>query len=158
MRPADAHKYQAQLEADIEAYRKELEGKGHAAWIRAEGEAEAGAIRARGEAEAEAMARRADSYRRYNQAALAEMFVKVLPELARAVSEPLSKVEKIIMVGDGADNGDSKLTGQVASAVAQLPSVIEAITGMKIGRLVDSFVEQRTGKQLGEPEGESETE
>jgi len=155
MRPADAHKYQARLEAEVEAYRKELEGKGQAAWIRAEGEAEADSIRARGEAEADAMARRADSYRRYNQAALAEMFVKVLPELARAVSEPLSKVEKIIMVGDGADNGVSKLTGQVASAVAQLPSVIEAITGMKIGRLVDSFVEQRIGKQLpgeGEPE------
>ena len=152
MRPADAHKYQAQLEAEAEAYRKELEGKGNAAWIRAQGEAEAESVRARGAAEADAMARRADSYSRYNQAAMAEMFVKVLPELARAVSEPLSRVDKIVMVGDGASNGITNLTGQVASAVAQLPTVVESLTGIKLSRLVESFVEDREGKQL--PSGE----
>ncbi|MBW2459681.1 MAG: flotillin, partial [Deltaproteobacteria bacterium] len=109
-RPAEAHAYQARLEAELEAYRKELEGKGQAAWIKAKGQAEAETIRACGQAEAEAMASRADSYQRYNQAALAEMFVKVLPELARAVSEPLSKVEKIVMIGDGDSNNISKLT------------------------------------------------
>jgi len=147
MRPAEAHNYQARLEAELSAYRKELEGKGQAAWIRVEGEAEADTIRARGEAEAEAMALRAESYQRYNQAAMAEMFVKVLPELARAVSEPLSKVDKIVIVGGDGD-GISRITGQVASAVAQIPTMLEALTGMKLGRLVDSFVESRESKQL----------
>jgi len=157
MRPAEAHNYQGRLDAELVAYRKELEGRGRAAWIRVEGEAEAESIRARGEAEADAMARRAESYGRYNQAALAEMFVKVLPELARAVSEPLSRVEKIVMVGDGG-SGISQLTGQVASAVAQIPTMLEALTGMKLGRLVDSFVEGREKKQLADavepPQGE----
>jgi flotillin len=155
-RPADAHTYQARLEAELDAYRKELEGKGQAAWIKIKGEAEADTIRACGEAEADAMARKADSYRRYNQAALAEMFVKVLPDLARAVSEPLSKVEKIIMVGDGESNGISKLTGQVASAVAQLPSVVEAITGVQLGRLVDGYVDKH--RQLPGAEAEAGAE
>lgn len=149
-RPAEAHSYQARIEAELEAYRKELEGKGRAAWIRVEGEAQADAIRARGEAEANAMAARADSYGRYNQAALVEMFVKVLPEVARAVSEPLSKVEKIIMVsgGDGDGGGVSKFTGQIASAVAQVPAVVESLTGINLNRLLDSFVERGATKMI----------
>jgi flotillin len=144
-RPAEAHSYQARLEAEIEAYRKELEGKGRAAWIRVEGEAEAQSIRARGEAEASAMAARAESYRRYNQAAMVEMFVKVLPELARAVSEPLSKVEKIVMVGGNGESGVSKLTSQIAQAVAQVPVVVETITGVNLNRLLEGFVERGAG-------------
>jgi flotillin len=104
-RPADAHSYQAKVEAELEAYRKELEGKGKAAWIRVQGEAEAEAIRAKGTAEAQAMSAKAESYRRYNQAALAEMFFKVMPEMARAIGEPLSKVEKIVMVGGDGELG-----------------------------------------------------
>ncbi len=142
-RPADAHSYQARLEAEIDAYRKELEGKGRAAWIRVEGEAQAGAIRAKGEAEASAMAARADSYGRYNQAAMIEMFVKVLPEMARAVSEPLSQVEKIVMVGGGnGDGGVAKLTSQIAQAVAQVPAVVESLTGVNLNRLLEGFVEK----------------
>lgn len=141
-RPAEAHNYQARIEAELEAYRKELDGKGRAAFIRVEGEAEADAIKARGEAEADAMAARADSYRHFNQAALAEMFVKVLPEIAKSISEPLSRVDKIVMVGDGDSNHISNLTGQVASVVAQLPSVVEALTGVNIGRMVEGIAER----------------
>jgi flotillin len=145
-RPAEAHSFQARIEAEIEAYRKELEGKGRAAWIRVEGQAQADTIRAKGEAEAVAMTARAESYRRYNQAALVEMFVKVLPEMARAIAEPLSKVEKIIMVGNGAD-GISKLTGQVAATVAQMPAVVESLTGVNLTRLLESFAD-RWSKQI----------
>jgi flotillin len=146
-RPAEAHNYQARLEAELEAYRKELDGKGQAALIRVKGIAEAEAIKARGDAEAQAMAARADSYKRYNQAALVEMFVKVLPEVARAVSEPLSKVEKIVMVG-GSDGGVSKLTGQIAAAVSQVPTVVESLTGINLNRLIENFVDRRSNKPI----------
>jgi flotillin len=102
------------------------------------------------------MSARADSYRRYSQAALVEMFVKMLPEIARAISEPLSKVEKIVMVGNGSDVGVSKLTGQVAAAVAQVPAVVESLTGINLNRLIEGFVE-RNSKQIegGTPEIEN---
>jgi flotillin len=139
-RPAEAMNYQAKLEADADAYKKELEAKGKAAGIRLLGNAEAEAATARGRADAEAMKQKAAAWKEYNDAALAEMVVKQLPELARAVSEPLSKVEKIIMVGE--DNGAPKLTGQVASVVAQLPTVVESLTGLKLADLL-----KRTGKK-----------
>jgi flotillin len=133
-RPAEAMQYQAKLEAEAEAYRKELEAKGRAAGVRLAGVSEAEAITAKGKAEAEAMRSKASAWKEYSEAALAEMAIKSLPELARAVSEPLSKVEKIIMVGDPA--GAPKLTGQVASVLAQLPAVVESLTGIDLRRIL----------------------
>ena len=133
-RPAEAMHYQAKLEAESEAYRKELDAKGKAAGIKLIGASEAEAATARGKAEAEAMRAKAAAWKEYTDAALAEMVIRELPELARAVAEPLAKVEKIIMVGDA--EGTSKLTGQVAKVVAQLPEVVESLTGLKLADLL----------------------
>ncbi len=155
-RPADAHNYQGRIEAELEAYRKELDGKGKAAWVKVEGEAEASAIRAKGEAEADAMAARAESYEKYNQAAMAEMFVNILPEIAKSISEPLSRVDKIIMVGDGDGAGVSKLTGQVASVVAQVPAVVESLTGVNLTRMVNQFADNQA-KQIAADSSDDES-
>ncbi len=133
-RPAEAMKYQAQLEAEASAYQKELEAKGRAAGIRLEGAARAEAMKAEGSAEAFAMEEKARSWKEYNDAAMAQMVIEKLPELARAVTEPLSKVEKIVMVGE--NNGAPKITGQVASVLAQLPPIVENLTGIKLEDLL----------------------
>lgn len=57
-----------------------------AAGIRAVGEAEASAIQAKGIAEAEAMEKKAEAYAKYNKAAVAEMMIKVLPDIAGKVA------------------------------------------------------------------------
>jgi len=67
-----------------------------------------------------------------------EMMVKVLPELARAVSEPLSKVDKIVMVGTGPDVQASKITGQVTSVIAQLPTLVESLTGVDLRKVIEA--------------------
>jgi len=133
-RPAEAMHFQARLEAESEAYKKELEAKGKAAGIRLIGSSEAEAATARGKAEAGAMREKAGAWKEYTDAALAEMVIKQLPELARAVSEPLSKVDKIVMVGDA--DGAPKITGQVARVVAQLPAVVESLTGIDLAALL----------------------
>lgn len=129
-RPAEVESYRARLEADAEAYRKELEAKGRAAGLRLEAQVRAEALREQGKAEAEAMREKALAWQQYTQAALAEMLIHKLPELARAVAEPLSKVDRIVLVGDGGQT--SKLTGQVAEVLAQLPAVVETLTGLKL--------------------------
>ncbi len=133
-KPAEAMQYQARLEAEADAYRKELEAKGKAAGIRTIGSAEAESALSRGKAEAEAMRAKASAWKDYSEAALAEMAIKALPDLARAVSEPLSKVEKIVMVGDA--SGAPKITGQVASVLAQLPTVVENLTGVDLKEIL----------------------
>jgi len=81
------------------------------------------------------------------------MFIDVLPEIARSVSEPLSKVDKIVMVGNGAD-GASKITGQVANVMAQLPDVVKSLSGFDLKKMLENISKQ----QAGEPENKDKKE
>ncbi len=132
LKPADARKYQIQVEAEAESYKisKEAEGKAEAKKIESEVEAER--IRKLGQAEAQAMLEKAKAYAHYNQNAIYQMLIDIMPELARSVSEPLSKVDKIVMIGSDGNLGTSKITGQVAQVLAQIPEVVESLTGIDL--------------------------
>ncbi|MGQ9632583.1 MAG: flotillin family protein [bacterium] len=134
-KPAEAEKERIKLIAEAERYQRETVAEGEAQGLKEKGFAEAEVIKAKGLSEAEAMRKKAESWQQYNQAAITELIVKILPDLARAISEPLSKTEKIVMIsGDGI--GVSRLIGDVAKVVGQLPPVIEALTGIKLEELI----------------------
>jgi flotillin len=132
IKPADARKYQIKSEAEAEEFRITAEAKGKSEALKLEGLAEADEIRAKGAAEAEAMMKKAQAWEKYTQAAVLDTYIKVLPELAKAVSEPLSKVDKIVIVSGDKDLGTTKITGQVAQVLAQMPEVVKALTGADI--------------------------
>ena len=81
---------------------------------------------------------KADSFKQYNEAAVIEMIVRILPEVAGKVSEPLAKTEKIVIInsGNGPGGGASKLTGDITQIISQLPPVIESLTGIKFEKLL----------------------
>ena len=127
--------------ADAERYRIQTLAKATAEATRLEGQATADALQAKGVAEAEAMAKKADSWKQYNDAAVTQMVVDILPELASAVASPLSKTEKIVVIGGGNGNGTgiSKVTHDITEIIAQLPVVIEGLTGKGLGELVKAL-------------------
>ncbi|HLF89432.1 MAG TPA: SPFH domain-containing protein [Anaerolineales bacterium] len=127
--------------ADAERYRIQTLAQATAEATRLEGQATADALQARGVAEAEAMAKKADSWKQYNDAAVTQMVVDILPELASAVASPLSKTEKIVVIGGGNGNGTgvSKITHDITDIIAQLPVVIESLTGKGLGELVKAL-------------------
>lgn len=140
VKPADARKYQLKAEAEAEEYRILAEAKGKAEALKLEGEAAAEELKQKGLAEAEAMMKKADAWQKYNQAALFEMYLKILPDLARAISEPLSKVDKIVVVGGDKNLGTTKITSQVAEVLAQMPEVVKSLTGVDLKKyLKDKF-------------------
>jgi flotillin len=138
IKPADARKYQIKAEAEAEEYRIAAEAKGKAEALKLEGLAAADEIRAKGGAEAEAMMKKAQAWERYTQAAVLDSYIKVLPELAKAVSEPLSKVDKIVIVGGDKELGTTKITAQVAQVLAQMPEVVKSLTGADIREFLKS--------------------
>ncbi|MEE9912255.1 MAG: flotillin family protein [Deltaproteobacteria bacterium] len=147
-KPADAEKYRIETLANAERYKAMTEAEGHANATksigigeaeanRARGLAQANVILATGTSEAEAMAKKAESWKAYNQAAVTQLIIEKLPELARAIAEPLAKTEKIIVINQGGDSaGASKITKDVTNIIAQLPPVIEALSGIRIEDLV----------------------
>ncbi|MEA2004888.1 MAG: SPFH domain-containing protein [Acidobacteriota bacterium] len=132
IKPADARKYQIKAEAEAEEFRIQAEAKGKAEAMKAEGHALAESMKEKGIAEAESMLEKAKAWEKYNQAAVLEIYLNKLPELAKAVAEPLSKVDKIVLVGGDKGTGATKITAQVAEVLAQMPEVVQSLTGVDL--------------------------
>lgn len=118
--------------AEADRYSKEQEAKG----IQMVGEAEAEAIRAKGIAEAEAMEKKAEAYQKYNNAAMAEMLIKVLPEIAASIAEPLTQIDKITIIGGGDSNGVDNVAGNVPAVMAKLFESMKETVGIDLGEIV----------------------
>lgn len=131
-REAEARK--AQAEADRFAREQEAEG------IRAVGEAEAAAIAAKGLAEAEAMEKKAEAYAKYNKAAVAEMMIKVLPEIAEKVAQPLGQIDKITIIGggEGGSNGVDQVAGNVPVVMAKVFESMKEATGIDLANIINA--------------------
>jgi flotillin len=134
---ADASKARGIGEAEANRAR----GLAEAEVIRAKGLAEAEIIRAKGEAEADAMKVKAAAFHEYNQAAVLDKLLTGMPEIVRAIAEPLSKVDKVTIVSTGGGNGNgglgaSRLTGDIVNMVAQVPALFELLSGTRIGDLM----------------------
>lgn len=136
---AEAKKFEIEKEAeaqrakaDADRYSKEQEAKG----IQLVGEAEAEAIRAKGIAEAQAMEKRAEAYQKYNNAAMAEMLIKVLPEIAGKIAEPLTQIDKITIIGNGEGNGVESVAGNVPAVMMKLFESMKETVGIDLGEVV----------------------
>ena len=128
---AEAQKYEAERAAEAAKFAKQQEAEG----IAMVGRAEAEAIRQKGLAEAEAMKQKAEAYKQYNDAAVAEMMIKVLPEIAKNVAQPLSAIDKVSIIGGDA-SGVSGVSGNVPVLMAQTLETMKEATGIDMKEIV----------------------
>ena len=123
-------KAQAEMKiAEAQKYTKEQEAEG----IAAVGKAEAEAIRAKALAEAEGIDKKAEAMKKYGEAAVIEMVMQALPEIAKNVAAPLSRVDKITMYGEG---NSAKLLEDIVSGTAQVTEGISQSMGIDVKALV----------------------
>ncbi|MSU60889.1 MAG: flotillin family protein [Pedosphaera sp.] len=174
-KPADAERYKVETLANARKFQLETEAAGAASATKAtgfaqadvnkatgiaeaeankaKGLAQADIIMAQGKATAEATRLKAEAFQQYNQAAVIELLVKVLPEIAGRISEPLAKMEKMIIInsGSGPGGGASKLTGDITQIIAQLPPVLESLTGVKFEKLLEQVPALKKAMGKDEP-------
>lgn len=159
---ADAERYRMEQEAQAELFKrqKEAEAKRYeeeqaaeamkkaaeaskfakeqeAAGIAAVGRAEAEAIQAKALAEAEGIDRKAEAMKKYGEAAIVEMIMQALPEIAKNVAEPLSKVDKITMYGEG---NSAKLLSDIVNGTTQITEGMTAGMGIDVKSLLAGIV------------------
>ncbi len=153
LKQAEVEKQRILNLADAEKQRLIAEAEGKANAIRLEGEAEADIIFKKGEAEAKAMNIKAEAYQEYNQAAVVDKLITGLPEVVRAMAQPLSNVDKITIVstGNGTTAGASKITGDMAQIAAQVPALFESLSGMSIADLLSKV--RMIGDKAPKPSG-----
>ena len=125
---AEAEKYRRQAEADAALYAAQKESE---------------AIKMKGAAEAEAMRLKAEAMQLYGQAAMMQMISDKLPDIARAVSEPLSKTEKIILFGEG---GATSMARDTAGTMLQTFEAVKNAVGLDIPKAIQNVT---TGGLVG---------
>jgi len=134
---ADVVKIKGKADADVDFMRGEAEANVHkvqgmaqADVIRAKGLAEGEAIKAKGLAEAEAMDQKAEAWKKYGSAAIAQIIVDKLPEVAEKLALPLENTEKLIIMGS--ESGGSRLVEDGVNSLVQVSGLMRSLTGVDI--------------------------
>jgi hypothetical protein len=111
-----------------------------------EGNAEAGVVFTKGEAEAKALELRAQAYRQFNEAAVIQTVLSMLPEIVRAAAEPMANIKDLTVLST---DGASELVRNGTRTVAEASAVVKGVTGIDIPALIGSAM----GGRLGDDEG-----
>jgi flotillin len=167
---ADADKYAKEKAADARLY--EIEKSSEADKIKAENEAlalkataeanafakkqdadaqkaymmaEADGIEAKGLAEAKGVDAKAEAMKKMEEAAVLEMFFKVLPEVAANIAKPLENIDKITMYGEG---NNAKLVGDITKSMTQVMNGVTDATGLDVKGILSAFI----GGKIAQPD------
>lgn len=144
---ADASKYAALQEAaGIEA-----KGKAEAAATQARLQAEAEGIRAKGDAEAEAMDKKSEAFKKSEFAKLEmvlEMQKAVLPEVARNVAEPMTRINGVTIYGtSGAEVAG--MAQNVPAVMKQTFDIVKNVTGVDMADVMRAeTIDAKTNKNV----------
>jgi flotillin len=139
---AEAKKYEETQRAEAEKVKAEaakFAKEQEAAGIAAIGRAEAEAIKQKGIAEAEALERKADAMAKYGRAAILEMVVNTLPDMAAAIAKPLESIDKVTIIdggGNGNGSGVGAMGGYVPAVLAKTIESVKETTGIDINEII----------------------
>ena len=152
---AEAKKIKAEFEkqaAEAEAEAIKAKALAEAEAIRQRGIAEAEATRAKALAEAEGLNKKAEAMQKMQEAAILQMYFEKLPDIAKAVAEPLTNIDSITMYGDG---NTSKLVSDITTATNQISSGLldgvgvslkDLVGGLMVGKAVGSGIDSAVNK------------
>ncbi|MGG0813869.1 flotillin family protein [Paenibacillus alvei] len=159
---ADALQYRIEAEAKALAEQKRLEGLAIADAERARGTAEAEVIRLRGLAEAEAKEKLAEAFEKFGEAAVLDIVVKMMPELAGKVAEPLKSIDKLTVVDTGNGEGAARVSNYVTQLMATAPQMLKDVSGLDIEKMIKRFTNgseqiKHPLKQTLDPTGDPRT-
>ncbi|MCQ2575391.1 MAG: hypothetical protein MJ162_01530 [Treponema sp.] len=144
---AEAKRYEQEQEAlavekMAEAQKQKMIAE--AEGIKAKGEAEAAAIQAKALAEAEGTLKKAEAMKQYGDAARQQMeletlkvYFEQLPLIAKAVAEPLQKIDSITMYGEG---NTAKLTEDITKTINQVSNGLKDSMGIDLQTVLGSFL------------------
>jgi len=147
-KPAEARKYETEVNAEAEKVKsiKEAEAEAEAIKIKAAAEAEAirikaqaeaEAIEAKGLAEAKTKEKVAEAMSKYGQAAVVDLVVSRLPEIMREVAKPIEQVEKITIIDNGGGQGGSKVSKIVTDVAANGFQLLKDLTGVDLAEIMN---------------------
>ncbi|ANA81501.1 band 7 protein [Paenibacillus vortex V453] len=142
MREADAVQYSIETQAKASAEQKRLDGMAVADAERAKGTAEAEVIRLRGIAEADAKEKLAEAFQKFGEAAVLDIIVKMLPELAGKIAQPISSIDKLTVVDTGKGEGAARVSNYVTELMSTAPEMLKSVSGIDVEELIKGLTKK----------------
>ena len=130
---ADAERVRLQGEAAAKIVSVTADAEAHK--VQVEGNAEAGIVFTKGEAEAKALALRAEAYRQFNEAAVIQTVLSMLPEIVRAAAEPMSNISQLTVLSN---DGASEMVKNTTRTVTEAAATVKGLTGIDVPALLGS--------------------
>ncbi|MGE7827456.1 flotillin family protein [Paenibacillus sp. NPDC093718] len=143
MREADALQYSIETQAKASAEQKRLDGLAVADAERAKGTAEAEVIRLRGIAEADAKEKLAEAFQKFGEAAVLDIIVKMLPELAGKIAQPISSIDKLTVVDTGKGEGAARVSNYVTELMSTAPEMLKSVSGIDVEELIKGLTTKK---------------
>ncbi len=131
---AQADAERVKLAGEAQARVVEVTAEATAKQTTLEGNAEAGIVLSKGEAEAKALALRAEAYRQFNEAAIIQTVLSMLPDIVRAAAEPMSHIDQLTVLSN---EGASDMVKNVTRTVTEAGATVKGLTGIDIPELLN---------------------
>jgi flotillin len=145
MREADALQYSIETQAKATAEQKRLEGQAMADAELAKGTADAEVIRLRGLAEAEAKEKLAEAFQKFGEAAVLDIIVKMLPDLAGQIAKPLASIDKLTVVDTGNGEGAARVSNYVTQLMSTAPEMLKSVSGIDVEAMIKGLTTRSSG-------------
>ena len=126
---AQADAERVKLAGEAQARVVEVTAEATAKQTTLEGNAEAGIVLSKGEAEAKALALRAEAYRQFNEAAIIQTVLSMLPDIVRAAAEPMGNIDNLTVLSN---DGASDVVKNVTRTVTEAGTTVKGLTGIDI--------------------------
>jgi flotillin len=127
------------LNADAEAHRTKVEGN-----------AEAEITLTQGEAAAKALALRAEAYKQFNEAAVIQTVLSMIPDIVRAAAEPMGNIDSLTVLSS---DGASELVKTTTRTVAEAGAAVKSLTGLDVPSLINEAVGRQSNATAGPAAG-----
>jgi len=142
---AEATQKELEFEGAGQAAKIETVGRAEAAKVLAVGEAEAEVIKKKLLAEAEGLQKKAEAWKNFNEAAVINMVVEKMPDLAQAFATQLAGIDKINIIemgnGSAGSGGIGKVMSTVGGGMTAMLSMLKDEFGIDIARLMQAKTE-----------------
>ncbi len=124
-----------QVKGEANARVVEVNAKAEAQRVTLEGNAEAQITLSKGEAEAKALALRAEAFQKFNEAAIIQTVLGMLPEIVRAAAEPMSQIDNLTVLSN---DGASELVRNTTRTVTEASATVKGLTGLDVPALISN--------------------
>lgn len=156
MREAESLQYSIETQAKASAEQKRLNGQAEADAERAKGTADADVIRLRGLAEAEAKEKLAEAFQKFGEAAVLDIIVKMLPDLAGRIAEPIASIDKLTVVDTGKGEGAARVSNYVTELMSTAPEMLKSVSGIDVEQLIKGLTTGKNGLHAVPSAGEAD--